>query len=191
MTAEQELMVHVRAVCGSWIEEAAAGTAYTPEFLAALTANESGGNPLATRLEPAVYADLSQVYLGKKPDFGAIGGEDMQKFFPAGYPTTATILQILHWATSWGPTQIMGYESLARGYALSQLASLDRHYLHAIELLDDFRERWHLVPGAWAALFDCWNTGRPNGETADKDYTPNGLARMEIYRQLPPAGVLR
>jgi len=32
-------------------------------------------------------------------------------------------------------------------------------------------------------LFRCWNTGRPDGKTADPAYVENGLRRMEIYRE--------
>jgi len=33
-------------------------------------------------------------------------------------------------------------------------------------------------------LFRCWNTGRPDGRTADPAYVENGRRRMEIYREL-------
>jgi hypothetical protein len=43
-----------------------------PEFLAALTANESGGNPNAKRFEPAVYRHLKDVAAGRVVAYGAI-----------------------------------------------------------------------------------------------------------------------
>jgi len=37
----------------------------------------------------------------------------------------------------------------------------------------------------FSQLFDCWNTGRPHAPTADPQYIPNGLRRMELYKALP------
>ena len=44
-----------------------------PEFLAALTANESGGDPHATRFEPGVYQHLKNVAEGRATNYGSVG----------------------------------------------------------------------------------------------------------------------
>jgi hypothetical protein len=43
------------------------------EFLAALTANESGGDPQANRFEPGVYQHLKSVAEGLTASYGSIG----------------------------------------------------------------------------------------------------------------------
>src|SRR3972149_4812524 len=49
------------ARCPPDILEACSRSSVLPEFLGALTANESGGNPGAARFEPAVYRHLKGV----------------------------------------------------------------------------------------------------------------------------------
>src|SRR5271169_2016242 len=49
------------------------------EFLAALTANESGGDPQATRFEPGVYQHLKSVAQGRVASYGAISKSLLSK----------------------------------------------------------------------------------------------------------------
>jgi hypothetical protein len=189
---DQELMYHVKFVCGPWIDEAAAGTDFPSSFLAALTANESGGDPTKTRLEPKVMADLSTVLIGTKPSYGAIAYSDLLDYVdqgPVDRRIQNAVTSLMHLATSWGPTQIMGYQALAGGYEMADLPNLNKHYHHAIAMLNDFRRRFNLPtvqPAAggisvWCDFFRCWNTGRPTGQTSDREYVNNGLNRMIIY----------
>jgi hypothetical protein len=201
MTPEQQLMTKIKSQCGSWIDEAIAGTPYPAALLAALTANESGGDPQESRFEPKVFADLALVAIGRKANYGAIGRTNLIDWCSPSDPDrpprsfSDALLALVNLATSWGPTQIMGYQALAGGYALSELPNLQTHFKHTVAMLEDFRTRFQIVasqapggpspwPNSWADFFRCWNTGRPDGQTADPQYVARGLDRMTIYGSL-------
>ena len=57
-----------------------AASSVPASFLGALVANESGGNVLAKRFEPAVLAHLWEVLLGRKAAYGTIGRTDLVAF---------------------------------------------------------------------------------------------------------------
>ncbi len=191
-------MARVRDGCGGFIAEAVKGTPYRASLLAALAANESGGDATKTRFEPAIFAKFGQIVTalaaGHEARYGAIGARDLVKWCaPAGRGCgfAESTLSMINLATSWGPTQIMGYEALAGGFALSGITSLDAHFHHTVAMLDQFRKRWNLpsegelTDGAiFTPYFRCWNTGRPDGQTADPQYVANGLARMATYERL-------
>jgi hypothetical protein len=189
---DRDLMAKIKTICGPWIDKAAAGTPYPAAFLAALTANESGGDIYATRLEPNVLGQLAFVFLGRKPEFGAITQNSLTDYVAEVSPSSnprqqqrALLAELVELASSWGPTQIMGYQALARKYPVGDLPTLDRHYPHTIDMLDDFAKRFELATDAGMALFfHCWNAGSPTGRTFDPQYTSNGLSRMAIYQTL-------
>lgn len=201
MTPDQELMLRVRNACGSYINAATEATPYPAAFLAALTANETGGILGKTRFEPTIFGKFGQIIVGHEAGheatYGSIGALDLLKWCdppqPPGQPPrkfTDVLIALVNLATSWGPTQIMGYEALAGGFALSRIVNVETHYAVVVEQLEIFRARWHIVPGPgepMADLFRCWNTGRPDGQTADPEYVPNGILRMGIYAGLPAA----
>src|ERR1700690_2893602 len=184
--AELALMQRVKSVCGSWIDEAVAGTPYPAALLAALAANETGGDPTKSRFESNVFGQLCQVVTNGPPFFGSI--ERSVLLFGAQLPGGEAIHAILYLrnlATSWGPTQIMGYQAIAGKYDLAELTSLNTHFHHTIEMLEGFRKSFHLLTAdPWDPFFRCWNTGRPDGKTFDPAYTANGLARIQIYESL-------
>jgi hypothetical protein len=198
-----------------------------PEFLAALTANESGGDPRAKRFEPGVYRRLKEVAAGHLAGYGGItkslldseiakaqssasqaptagserppedqaetpGGDGAER--PKATPSTSSQGPsiagfaddfIRRLATSWGLTQIMGYHLIGRGEPIDRLLDPAFHYRVAVELLESFAARHHLDPRRdFEALFRCWNTGRPDGQTTDPAYAAKGLRRIELYRQL-------
>lgn len=188
MTPEQELMAKIKTTCGPWIDAAVEGTPYPATLLAALTANESGGDPAVTRFEPAVLGQLALTVIGRKANFGALGGEDIGTYVRDEIPgdLAALVKLLVNLATSWGPMQIMGYEALADHYSFSDLPTLDKHYPHAIPMLEDFRKRFDIsiTGNAWGQFFDCWNTGRPHAKTFDPQYVPRGLDRMNLYGTL-------
>lgn len=197
MTPEQQLMEKVKTTCGPWIDEAAAGTPYTPAFLAALTANESGGDVGVQRFESKVFGELCFVLLGRKANFGAIGGEDIANYLRETLPGASIppldlgLGALVSLATSYGPTQIMGYQALAGRYDLAELPNLQKHYPHAIAMLEDFRRRFNLtiagggdVAAYWGKFFHCWNAGSPAAPTFDPQYAAKGLDRMTIYNLL-------
>jgi hypothetical protein len=202
---DQELMDKIKVDLGDYIADAAAGTPFAPALLAAITANESGGVPNATRFEPAVCAQLSRVIAGQVAAYAPpgimrpIGAQDLTKCCyppPSGWQgdpdprwTPAQSHQcLINLATSWGPTQIMGWHSLELGIPLSKIVQLGTHYEVAVKLLNWFYTHYLLadrddlgLDGIPGALLNCWNTGDPKAPTYDPDYVANGLARMALY----------
>ena len=92
-------------------------------------------------------------------------------------------------ATSWGLTQIMGYEVFdfsAVSPTIEKIQTVEGSLQLSSLLLARFAQRWNLDLAADCdQLFDAWNTGRPHAPTADPAYIPKGLARMAIYEGLP------
>jgi hypothetical protein len=88
-------------------------------------------------------------------------------------------------ASSWGFVQIMGFHVIGRRGTVHDLLEPRFHYHLANQLLAEFAESYQLdLSREFAEMFGCWNTGRPDGRTADPAYVENGLRRMEIYRTL-------
>lgn len=225
--AEDKLMLRLRASYDEHLAEATRDRAIVPDFLAALTANESGGDPRARRFEAGVYRRLKEVAAGRLAGYGGVtksfldreiaklqeiaqasaGGPDRSPEAqarkpeadqaqpltltsasgPDHAPSAARIADdfIRSLATSWGLTQIMGYHLIGRGEPIDRLLDPAFHYRMAVELLETFVARHHLDPRRdFEALFRCWNTGRPDGQTTDPAYAQKGLRRIELYRQL-------
>lgn len=171
---------------------AAANLSSIPEaFLAALIANESGGNVAAKRFESGVFASLGQVLLGRKAAYnnlraseilGYVAPDETKTVMPNGFASCLQRLENL--SSSWGPTQIMGWQPLLLGKPLFPLPVKD-YIDFSVLLLTIFANRNQLdMTREFAELFACWNTGRPDGKTFDPQYVPNGLARMGIYDQI-------
>jgi hypothetical protein len=191
-TAERELMTAIRKQWGDLLDSAAKTSGIPAAFFAALVANETGGKPDATRFEPAVFAALTEVLLGRKAAYGSIGAQDLSHWltnqalgvqnisFGFGLHTLADL------ATSFGLFQIMGYETIP--FRLDGVAALQSPVSEiniAILMLKDFARRDSLdVKTNFSELFDCWNTGRPHAPTADPTYIPDGLQRLALYQTL-------
>jgi len=194
--------------CHPFIVKAVSATALPAEFLAALAANESGGNPKAACFEPEVYKRLKAVASGEAPSFGCITGKNIFAQAsgspgPGGHrvdeplscldqrPEAVQVLTALEedelreLATSWGFTQIMGYQAIARKSMARNLLDPQFHFQIAVEILIDFARRFRLrLSQDFEALFRCWNTGHPDGRTFDPDYVAKGMRRMKLYREL-------
>jgi hypothetical protein len=204
-----ELMQRIKANYGAAIATATQASSVKPSLVAALVANESGGRSDAKRFEPAVLAALWEVLLGRKAAYGSIGAADLIQFVTRDAAAALRAAQSLPTdafqrldalATSWGLTQIMGYEVLDRtstpgGRWLNSASGIDTFVAFAapdaslpvtVKMLAQFAGRWELSLADDAAeLLNCWNTGRPHAQTADPNYVPNGLARMKLYESLP------
>jgi hypothetical protein len=166
-----------------------------PSFVAALIANETGGNLHERRFEKNVLASIWEVLLGRKAAFGSIAAATLLNYIaPTGQAISvgATLRRVDSLATSWGLTQIMGYQ------VIGQQPPRDPEYLADINysldttarLLAQFAGAWRLeISRDFEQLFRCWNTGHPTGATADPQYVPNGLLRMNIYPGVPAAAV--
>lgn len=206
--AERRLMARVFGSCHGAILAATRSSSVPGEFLGALTANESGGRPQATRFEPAVYRHLKAVAGGQETRYGGIRREDLveelgDKLHPKsdefhtrhlappfaaenGAELAATSDESLReLATSWGYTQVMGYHVLGRSGTVRDLLEPNLHFRLAVRLLAEFAERYQLdLAREFEEMFRCWNAGQPYGATFDPGYAARGLARMEIYRQI-------
>jgi hypothetical protein len=185
---DQELMQSIKTKWGAVIEAACTASSVPPAFLAALVANESGGNPDAKRFEPGVLAQLFAVMLNRKAFYGSISRDNIIAF---GQQVSSTlnmqfIVALDQLSTSWGLVQIMGYEVIAlHTNGVAALQSPDSEMGVATRMLADFARRYQLdLAKDFSQMFDCWNTGRPHSPTADPNYIPNGLARMELYKAL-------
>lgn len=192
--ANTQLMQKIRVAWGDAIVLACASSSVPPSFLAALIANESAGNKNAQRFEKGVLDSLWQVLLGRAPNFGSLKRDDLLSFMlssdgASNAPiavVTGSMLKLDGLATSWGLTQVMGYEAIAfhlDGFA--RLADPAGEFSITLQMLADFARRFDQDLGSsFSELFDCWNSGRPHAPTADPQYIPNGLARMKIYANL-------
>lgn len=187
---DQQLMQSIRTNYGAAIVPIIASRKIPPAFVAALIANETGGNPHATRFEKDVLATLWEVLLGRKAAFGSIAATTILAHVAPtpDYNFGVTLQRIDSLATSWGLTQIMGYQVLqlfgagAPGRAPEDLTEINFCFDVTARLLTQFAAAWRLDPSReFEQLFRCWNTGHPEGKTADADYVANGLRRMELY----------
>jgi len=188
---DQELMQSIKTKWGAVIDAACRASSVPPAFLAALVANESGGNPDAKRFEPGVLAQLFAVLLNRKAFYGSIARENIIAF---GQQVSSTlnmqmIVALDQLSTSWGLVQVMGYEAIAlhtNGIVALQTPASEMDV--ATRMLADFARRYQFDLAAdFSEMFDCWNTGRPHSPTADPKYIPNGLRRMEIYQNIDGA----
>jgi hypothetical protein len=205
--SDLELMTAIKAKWGDLLVSVSATSSVTPAFLAGLIANETGGNPDATRFEPGVFAALGEVLLGRKAAYGSIGAQDLLLFaVPAAVSTdgpgnggsssdaiasqrslfSGQMQRLASLATSFGLTQVMGYEAIAfHTNGVAALQSPASGMVITTKMLAQFASRWQLDLGKdFSQLFDVWNSGRPHAPTADPQYIPNGLARMNLYAGL-------
>lgn len=197
---DERLLSAIREKYSAYIDSACRGSGFPASLLAALTANETGIDPTKSRFESNVFVDLAQVLAGKKANFGSIGAEDILHFISPEQPevrddVVLSLRDLMNLATSWGPTQIMGYHIFqfpTFKSTVDYLANLSSHYVIAVALLTQFKSEFHLSGDFTdetddaSAYFRCWNTGRPDGQTFDPHYAANGLRRMRIYESLPP-----
>ncbi|HLI30095.1 MAG TPA: hypothetical protein VKV79_03215 [Terriglobia bacterium] len=195
------------------IRAAVTGIDLPDAFLAALTANESGGRPDAAFFEPGVYKHLKSVASGESAEFGSIASKTLISAFERNFAdkdnkfqawltdleadsetiriiTQAEDADLRSLATSWGLTQIMGYHVIGRKIEIRELLNPNVHYRLAVEILGDFAKRFGLkLNRDWEALFRCWNTGRPEGRTFDPEYVSKAMQRMKLYQQIGQAAV--
>lgn len=204
---DRGLMQRVYERFNQTIITAVAKTDLPGSFLAALTANESGGRSDAFFFEPKVYEHLKAVASGQSVAYGSIALKSLvsafQQNFDAKDEKFQAWLTALHeseavhnitqfedadlraLSTSWGLTQIMGYHVVGRKIAVRELLNPDIHYRLATQILADFAQRFGLkLSHDWEALFRCWNTGRPEGKTFDPEYVSKALQRMNLYRHI-------
>jgi hypothetical protein len=182
--AELALMRTIRQTWGQEIAAAVKDTAIPERFMAALIANETGGNRNSERFEPTVFAELAKVMLGKRGAYGKITTEDLLAYEADASrilnSAGSEVGRLMYLATSHGLTQIMGYHSID-----DALDTIPNDLEQTVKLLRDFAAEFHLnLANDFEQLFRCWNSGKPDGKTFDPNYVPNGLERMGLYAQL-------
>jgi hypothetical protein len=186
--SDQALMKLIKDQYGAQIAQVCQGTRIPPAFLAALVANESGGNANAKRFEAGVLTSLWNVLQGRKASYGSIGAGDLRQYvLPAQAVVPVNPFTLLdELANSWGLTQIMGYHVFDLHTTIDALQTAGGNLAAAVRLAAQFATQFSLDPDADAGdLFRCWNTGRPDGTTYDPAYVPNGMTRMALYEALP------
>jgi hypothetical protein len=198
---ERALMLQIYEKWHGYMRQATRNSSVPEPFVAALTANESGGDPVARAFEPAIFRQLLAVIRGQESRWGSLVAADLRRVAEGGFQapseesgatqnnersSVAAQQQALReLATSWGLTQIMGYQLIHRKRTLKDLLSPLSHYEIAVELLEEFGKRFRLnIPEDAEALFRAWNTGRPDGKTSDPDYALRGIRRMRIYNAI-------
>ena len=192
---EKALLWRIANVYHELLADVATRSSVPEAFLAALIANESGGRPEVKHFEPHVMLALTDVLLGKAQKYGSIAAHDLLPYIdPAGalgmqpskivnFPVMLGNLADL--ATSWGLTQIMGYEAVAYRNQFGKNSSVGDQITFTVTLLTAFARGAHLdLRNDFEELFDCWNTGRPHAATTDPQYIPRGIERMKMYSAL-------
>jgi hypothetical protein len=192
-----DLMQSIKAQWGTAIAAACNVSSVPASFLAALIANESGGNPDAKRFESHVLASLWEVLLGRRAAYGSIARARLVGYVagvslpatnvPASLPADA-FQRVDALATSWSLTQIMGYHALEPQIATSGMASLKDpagNLICSTRMLGGFAHSFQLdVTKDFEQMLRCWNGGHPTAQTFDPQYVPNGLARMNLWTGL-------
>ena len=162
---DAELMAQIHLELGDYIDGACEGTSIAPAFVAALVANESSGNVLASRFEPTVFAALAQVCCGQKSAYdpagikAPIGGDDLNDYCAPLRPMSGAIatavprpivtpqslntfrqslITLVNLATSWGPTQIMGWHALEMNFPMGDLTNIAVHFERTVQILEAF-----------------------------------------------------
>jgi hypothetical protein len=197
VSVDQDLMQSIKTKYGDVISAAGMNSNVPAPFLAALIANETGGNPLGKRFEGNVLVSLWKVVQGRVSTFGVFHASDLLRFVggltaapgQAQGTVSDAFARLDDLATSWGLTQIMGYHALEKN---SRSANLPSGYqtpsvclAESIRLLTEFAEHFQFdVSQDFEAMFRCWNGGHPTAQTFDPQYVPNGKARMAIYAGL-------
>jgi hypothetical protein len=189
-----ELMQQINEKYGPAIAAACDVSSVPPAFLAALIANESGGNENAKRIEHGVLASLWEVLLGRTAAYGSIKRLDLVAYVagvtiptinaPANLPSDA-FQRLDALAASWGLTQIMGYHAIEFDVTIANLASPEGNLSLATHMLAKFAAQFQLdVTKDFEPLFRCWNGGHPTAATFDPQYVPHGLERMKLWATL-------
>jgi len=189
---EYELMRKIQADYGELIAETVAETKIPPAFVAALIANESGGDAMATRREPNVLLGLFNVLMGRRTEYAGLNRAAIISSLDTAFLHDFVSLDDL--ACSWGLTQIMGYQVLSAEaqkivHEPTELTVPEAALRMTALILAHFARLLGLDPAAdFEGLFRYWNTGSPTGQTTDRLYVAKGKSRMAIYAALeqPP-----
>ncbi len=181
---ERELMRRIRGTCGRQIEEATQGDMMRAALLAAITANESGGNGLVYRFEPSTYCRLHSLLKGEDEDVEGITREQFENFLNGAKAEAARVALLRKAAGRHGYTQIPGCCAVRWKVPLEALLEKERHFHLAARRLEELRLEFHLNPESHALeLGRAWNTGHPMGRTRSPLYSWRLGLRRSLYLQ--------
>lgn len=193
------LMQRIQTQYGGVIQQVAATSSVPPAFLAALIANETGGNPNAKRFEPTVFAQLCELMVGQRASMQVTGiptpvGPADAVPNAASQSFVVGLARLRDLASSWGITQILAWQVLALGLPATVLSTPLGALQATVKLLAAGASAFGLdltMPTDDVAedFFRFWNAGSPNGKTYDPAYAQNGMARMKIYAALLAAPI--
>ena len=160
---------------GALVAEVCRASSVPPEFLLALIANESGGDASAERFEPRVFERFKQIAAGNHPAWGAVTAQLL-----AGLGDDA--LRVL--ATSYGLTQVMGYNAAFRHVDPLALRDPRTCLQLTTRMLAEDAARFGLdLKTDFAEMFATWNSGNPRGH-AVPGYIASGLAHLAEAQSL-------
>ncbi len=155
------------------IWQASHGTLIPEAYLAALISLETSppGNWESKRFEKHIYKRLKELkYSGKT--FGSISRKAVKR------RNDGELRQL---ATSYGPTQLMGYHCLQIGCTIKELSG--KYHLQWAIIWMEKQYGKYARRGHWESCFRIHNTGRPDGKTYHKGYVKRGLKRMRYYEK--------
>lgn len=181
MDLELDLMKRVRRLAGPYLDTFAPSSSIPIAFWAALTAGESGAwlihdTRIPPRLEPTILTKLIDVALGRKLRYGQLTTAMLEQLEPSDLKPLAS---------SYGFTQILGYNTLLWGMVIADLDNPATHYPLAARLMADFVTQFDLDNTKdFAEMGQCWNAGSVDAPTLSPDYVPNLLKRMAIWEGL-------
>src|SRR5215469_5032079 len=138
-------MLMIRSKWGAAIAAACASSPVPESFLAALVANESGGDPDKKRFEPEGFAGMCEVMAGKRAHYENLGADDLvAPETRAGLNFFVGMAKLVAFSTSYGLTQIMGYQVIPFQRSTAILVDPAEHLKFAVTLLEQFATRWDL-----------------------------------------------
>ena len=167
------LMFQVYHSLGRKIWEASYGTTIPESYLAAVLSLETSppGNWDSERFEAHVYRRLLALKNEGKA-FGSIPRKELLQYSDR---------DLRQFATSYGPTQMMGYHCFKIQCSINELKG-PYHLQWAVTWMEK-NYASYARRGDWEACFRIHNTGRPNGRTYHRNYVQKGLERMEYYER--------
>lgn len=167
------LMLQTYHAMHKHIWQASYGTVIPESYLAAVISLETFpvGNWESERFEAHIYRRLLALKQGGKA-FGSIPRRKLLKY---------TDRELRQFATSYGPTQMMGYHCLQINCSISDLKG-SYHLQWAVTWMEE-NYGHYARRGNWEACLRIHNTGRPDGKTYHANYVRNGLIRMDYYEK--------
>ena len=167
------LMLQTYHAMHKQIWQASYGTPIPESYLAAVISLETSppGNWNSERFEAHIYQRLLALKRKGKA-FGSISRKKLLKHSDK---------ELRQFATSYGPTQMMGYHCLQINCSISDLKS-SYHLQWAVAWME-LNYGTYARRANWEACLRIHNTGRPEGKTYHANYVRDGLRRMNYYEK--------